>query len=366
MIKYVFSGVALTAMLTVGAISGAKAADKELHIFNWSDYIDTSIIDDFTKETGIKVVYDVYDSMEILETKMLAGGSGYDIVVPTDRNLKRLIDVGVFQQLDKSKIPNLSHMWDEITTRLATYDPGNKMAVNYMWGTTGIGYNVEKIKAAMPDAPVDSMDMFFKPEVVSKFKDCGVYMLDSPDDVIPAALNYLGLPADSKDPAEIAKAGELIEKVRPYIRKFHSSEYIQALANGDICLAFGYSGDVIQARTRATEANNKVEVGYAIPKEGGLLWMDSMAIPKDAPNPEAALAFINYIQQPEVIAKATNYVAYANGNKDSQAFVDKAIMEDPTIYPPADVMKKLYTTTPNDPKVQRVVTRLWTKIKSGT
>jgi putrescine transport system substrate-binding protein len=366
MIKNAFSGVALSAMLTVGAVSGANAADKELHIFNWSDYIDTSIIEDFTKETGIKVVYDVYDSMEILETKMLAGGSGYDIVVPTDRNLKRMIDVGVFQDLDKSKIPNLSHMWDEITTRLATYDPGNKIAVNYMWGTTGIGYNVEKIKAIMPDAPVDSMDMFFNPEVVSKFKDCGVYLLDSPDDVIPAALNYLGLPPDSKDPAEIAKAGELLDKIRPYIRKFHSSEYIQGLANGDICLAFGYSGDVIQARARAIEANNKVEVGYAIPKEGGLLWMDSMAIPKDAPNPEAALAFINYIQKPEVIAKATNYVSYANGNKDSQSFVDKAILDDPTIYPPADVMKKLYTTTPNDPKVQRVVTRLWTKIKSGT
>ncbi|MCX5579186.1 polyamine ABC transporter substrate-binding protein [Kaistia terrae] len=366
MIKNAFSGVALSAMLTVGAVSGANAADKELHIFNWSDYIDTSIIEDFTKETGIKVVYDVYDSMEILETKMLAGGSGYDIVVPTDRNLKRMIDVGVFQDLDKSKIPNLSHMWDEITTRLATYDPGNKIAVNYMWGTTGIGYNVEKIKAIMPDAPVDSMDMFFNPEVVSKFKDCGVYLLDSPDDVIPAALNYLGLPPDSKDPAEIAKAGELLDKIRPFIRKFHSSEYIQGLANGDICLAFGYSGDVIQARARAIEANNKVEVGYAIPKEGGLLWMDSMAIPKDAPNPEAALAFINYIQKPEVIAKATNYVSYANGNKDSQSFVDKAILDDPTIYPPADVMKKLYTTTPNDPKVQRVVTRLWTKIKSGT
>jgi putrescine transport system substrate-binding protein len=366
MIKHALSGVALSAMLAVGVSNVAQAADKELHIFNWSDYIDTSIIEDFTKETGIKVVYDVYDSMEILETKMLAGGSGYDIVVPTDRNLKRLIDVGVFQPLDKSKIPNLSHMWDEITNRLATYDPGNEIAVNYMWGTTGTGYNVNKIKEIMPDAPVDSMDMFFKPEVVSKFKDCGVYMLDSPDDVIPAALSYLGLPPDSKDPAEIEKAGELLMSIRPYIRKFHSSEFIQGLANGDICLAFGYSGDVIQARDRAAEADNKVEIAYSIPKEGALLWMDSMAIPKDAPNPEAALAFINYIQKPEVIAKATNYVSYANGNKDSQAFINKEILDDKTIYPDEAVMKKLYTTTPNDPKVQRVVTRLWTKIKSGT
>jgi len=345
---------------------GGTAAAQEVHVYNWSDYIEPSILEDFTKETGIKVVYDVFDSNEMVETKMLAGGSGYDVVVPTDRNMQRLIEAGVFQPLDKSKIPNLQYAWPAIYDRLATYDPGNQYAVNYMWGTTGIGYNKKMIADRMPDAPVDSMDMIFKPEVAAKFADCGIYLLDSADDVLPAALAYLGLPPDSKETADLEKAAELISAVKPYIRKFHSSEFIEALANGDACIAFGFSGDILQARDRAEEAKNGVEIVYSIPKEGALLWMDSMVIPKDAPNPDAAHAFINYIQKPEVIAKATNYVNYPNGNLESQKYVDKAVLEDPTIYPTPEVLAKLYTTTPNDPKVQRVVTRLWTRIKSGT
>ncbi len=230
------------AALFAGAAT--QAADKEVRIFNWSDYIDPQILTDFTKETGIKVVYDVYDSNEVLETKLLAGGSGYDVVVPTGPFLSRQITAGVFQKLDKSKLPNLANMWPEIMKQLAIYDPGNDYAINYMWGTTGIGYNIGKVKERMADAPVDSWDLVFNPEIIAKFKDCGVMMLDAPDDILPAALNYLGLDPNSSKPEDLEKAGALMEKVRPFVQKFHSSEYINALANGDICIAVGYSGDI--------------------------------------------------------------------------------------------------------------------------
>jgi putrescine transport system substrate-binding protein len=365
MIKHAFSGVALAAMLTVGTAGGAGAADQELRIFNWSDYIDTSIIEDFTKETGIKVVYDVYDSMEILETKMLAGGSGYDIVVPTDRNLMRMIEVGVFQKLDKSKIPNLSHMWDEITTREATYDPGNEYAVNYMWGTTGLGYNTRKVEDALGVDKIDSWSVLFDPQHAAKLADCGIYVLDSPTDVVPSVLAWLGLDPNSTEDADLAKAEEALLAVRPYIRKFHSSEYINALANGDICLAVGYSGDVFQARDRAAEADQGVDVGYAIPKEGAQMWFDQMAIPADAPHVAEAHEFINYILRPEVAAKASNYVFYANGNKASQEFLDPELKNDPAVYPDDATMQKLFTLQPLDTRAQRKLTRLWTKVLTG-
>jgi len=357
----------VASLAVLGGLAGpALAEDKVVNVYNWSDYIADGVVDDFTKATGTKVVYDVYDSMEVLETKMLAGGSNYDLVVPTDRNLARMIKAGVFQKLDKSKIPNLSHMWSFVTDHLKSYDPDNQYAVNYMWGTDGIGYNIDKIKAIMPDAPLDSWAMIFDPKVVSKFKDCGVELLDSPDDILPAALAYLGLKPDSKDPADIQKAGDLVASIAPYIQKFHSSEYINDLANGDICMAVGYSGDVLQARSRAEDAKNNVNIGYSIPKEGALIWFDSFAIPKDAPHPEAAYAFINFMEQPEIAARNSNYVSYANGNKDSQPLLDPAIAKDPSIYPPQEVLDKLFTTTPNDPATQRIVTRVWTKVKSGT
>jgi putrescine transport system substrate-binding protein len=343
----------------------AHAQEKVVNVYNWSDYVGEGVLDDFTKETGIKVVYDVYDSNEVLETKLLAGGSGYDIVVPTDKNLARMIQAGVMQKLDKSKIPNLANQWDLIAKRLATYDPGNEYAADYMWGTTGIGYNVDKIKERMPDAPVDSWDMIFKPEVISKFADCGVHVLDSPDDMLAAALNYLGLNPDSKDPAELQKAGDLMLKVRPYIQKFHSSEYINALANGDICLAVGYSGDVLQARDRAAEAGNKVTVTYSIPKEGALIWMDAMAIPADAPHADEAHAFINFMLKPEIAARNSNFVFYANGNKASQPMLDPQVSGDTAVYPDEATLAKLYTITPKDPRVQRETTRIWTEVKTG-
>jgi putrescine transport system substrate-binding protein len=348
------------------AATGALAQSKEVRIYNWSDYIDPSILDDFTKETGIKVIYDTFDSNEILETKLLAGKTGYDVVVPTATFLGRQIKAGVFAKLDKAKLPNLKNMWPEIMARVARYDPGNAYSINYMWGTTGIGYNPAKIKERMPNAPLDSWAMVYDPDVLKNFKDCGVMLLDSPEDLMPSVLNYLGLNPDSKDPKDFDKAAAHLEKLRPYISKFHSSEYINALANGDICMAVGYSGDILQARDRAKEAAKGVEVAYALPKEGAQLWFDEMAMPADAPHKDAALAFLNYIMRPEVIAKASDAVKYANGNLASKPLVDAAVLNDPNIYPPDDVFKRLYTvSTITDSKVQRALTRAWTRAKSG-
>lgn len=359
--------VATVAIAALTAFAGvqAMAQEKVVNVYNWSDYIDESILADFTKETGIKVVYDVFDSNETLETKLLAGGTGYDVVVPTGNFLQRQIQAGVFQKLDKSKLPNLSNMWDEVTQRVAAYDPGNEYAVDYMWGTTGLGYNVAKAKEILGSDAAPGWDALFNPEIAKKFSDCGIYVLDTADEVIPAALNFLGLDPNSKDSGDLEKAGELLASIRPYIRKFHSSEYINALANGDICLALGWSGDVLQARDRAAEAGAGVEVNYTIPAGGALMWFDMMAIPSDAPHVEEAHAFINYIMKPEVAAKASDYVFYANGNKAAQPLISKEVFDDPAIYPPADAMAKLYTKLPYDPKTQRVVTRIWTKVVTG-
>ncbi|SLN16399.1 polyamine ABC transporter substrate-binding protein [Oceanibacterium hippocampi] len=359
------AGSLVAAVGLLALTSSIALAEGVVHVYNWSDYIDEEILSDFEQETGIKVVYDVFDSNDILETKLLTGGTGYDVVVPTGTFLNRQIQAGVFQPLDKSKLPNIANMDPAIMKRVAIHDPDNKYAVNYMWGTTGIGYNVDKIKERMPDAPVDSWRMIFDPEVVSKFADCGIQILDAADELIPAALNYIGENPDSHDPDVIAKAEPVLKAIRPYISKFHSSEYISALANGDICLAVGWSGDVLQARDRAAEAGNNVSVEYTIPKEGTLMWFDNLAIPADAPHPDNALAFINYLMRPEVIAKATNYVYYANGNKASKSLVDPEVTGDPAIYPSDEVVDRLYVTTPYDRKSQRIVTRLWTNLKAN-
>jgi putrescine transport system substrate-binding protein len=364
--KAVRCAACLIAVASVAVtVQTASAEDKVVRVYNWSDYIDPSILTDFTKETGIKVVYDVFDSNEVLETKLLAGHTGYDVVVPTASFLSRQIKAGVFQKLDKSKIPNLSNAWPEVYTRVALYDPGNEYAVNWMWGTTGVGYNEGMIKKIMPDAPVDSLDMVFKPEIAAKFKECGIYMLVSPEDIIPVALNYLGLTPNSTNPDDIKKAEDLLTKIRPYIKKFHSSEYINALANGDACMALGWSGDILQAASRATDAKNGQVVKYHIPKEGTQMWFDMMAIPADAAHVEEAHVFLNYLNKPEVMAKASNFVQYANGNLASQKFIDKEILDNPAVYPDAATLKKLFVHTTWDNKTQRLVTRTWTRIVTG-
>jgi len=352
------------ALATLFLSSAAKAEDV-VHVYNWSDYIDESILTDFTKETGIKVVYDVFDSNELLETKLLAGGSGYDVVVPTGPFLARQITAGVFQKLDKAKLPNLKNLWPDISERLGKYDPGNEYAVNYMWGTTGIGYNVAKVKAALGDVPIDSWDVLFKPENAEKLKSCGINILDASDETFAIAMNYIGKDPDSKVTGDLEAGGEVYSKVRPSVKTFNSSSYIDDLANGDICVTIGWSGDILQAKTRAEEAKNGVEINYVIPKEGTYMWFDNLAIPADAKNVDAAHAFINYLMKPEVIAKASNYVQYANGNLASQPLLDEAVFKNPSVYPTAETVKKLFTISPYGPKEQRVLNRVWTQIKTG-
>ncbi|MEX0851903.1 MAG: polyamine ABC transporter substrate-binding protein [Bauldia sp.] len=345
--------------------TAALAEDKVVNVYNWSDYMDEEVLAAFTEETGIAVNFDTYDNNDIVETKLLAGGSGYDIAVPTDANMSREIKAGTLMKLDKSKLPNLVHMWPLIMDRLAAYDPGNEYAVNYMWGTTGLGVNVDKVKERLGDIPLNTWDILFKPENAAKLADCGIHVMDAPEDVIQSALNYVGINPDSKDTADIEKAGAMLQAIRPYIQKFHSSEYINALANGDICLAVGYSGDILQARDRAAEADNGVNIEYLIPKEGGLMWFDSFVIPVDAPHPEAAHAFIDYMMRPEIAAQNSNYVYYANGNKDSQPLLADDVIGDPAIYPDEETLGRLFTSTTYEPKVQRVITRLWTNLKAG-
>ena len=363
------AGRSLVRALAVAALafgaSAAGAQQRVLNIYNWSDYIDPSVLQDFTRETGIKVRYDTFDSNDTLEVKLLTGKSGYDVVVPTAYFLERQIKAGLFQKLDKSKLPNLVHVWPDIAQRLATYDPGNQFAVNYMWGTTGIGYNVKMARAILGGGVPQSWDIVFKPENLAKFKDCGVMMLDSADDILPAALHDLGLNPNSPSQADLEKAADLVVKVRPSVRKFHSSEYLTALATGEICLVVGWSGDIKQAQKRAAEVKGEVEVGYAIPNGGAQMWFDNFAIPKDARNVAEAHAFIDYMMRPDVAAKNSNFIAYPNGNLASQKLIDPAIMNDKTVYPDEATMKSLYTVSARDAKSQRLMNRLWTKVKTG-
>lgn len=356
----------LAAAMTMAMATHASAEDKVVNVYNWSDYIDETVLDDFTKETGIKVVYDVYDNNDIVETKLLAGNSGYDIVVPSDSNMARQVQAGTLLKLDKSKLPNLVHVWPLIAKRLEAYDPGNQYSVDYMWGTTGLGINVDKVRERLgPDAALNTWDLLLKPEVAAKLADCGIHVVDAAEDVVQSTLAYMGRNPDSKDTNDIEAAGEVLKKVRPSIQKFESSEYIDALANGDICLALGYSGDVLQARDRASEAGNGVNVDYVIPKEGAQMWFDTMVIPKDAPHPDAAYAFINFMLRPDIAARNSNYVYYANGNIDSQPMLNEDIINDPAIYPDQATLERLFTSTTYDPHSQRVLNRMWTSLKAG-
>ncbi len=363
----IFLVLALLLALAIVLLPGFAAAQKQrvVNYYNWSDYHDPTVLDGFTKETGITVRFDTFDSNDSLEAKLLAGQSGYDVVVPTAYFLSRQIKAGIFRQLDKAKLPNLKYAWPEIAKQLVVYDPGNDYTINYMWGTTGIGYNVRAVKRILgSEGAIDTWDYIFDPEKIAKFKNCGIHLLDSSDDIMSAGLHYLHLDPNTGDPGDLNKVAELLLKIRPYIRKFHSSEYLNALATGEICLVVGFSGDVKQAQKRAAEAKGGIEIGYSIPKEGAQLWFDNLAIPKDAPHPEEAHELINYLIRPDVAAKNTNYVSYANGDVPSD-LIDKAIRDDPTVYPDAATMAKLYTIGAHDQKTQRLINRLWTRIKTG-
>ncbi|MCF1426875.1 MAG: polyamine ABC transporter substrate-binding protein [Shewanella sp.] len=355
------------AVVIVGIVgSSAVAAEEVVRVYNWSDYIAEDTLDNFQKETGIRVIYDVFDSNEVLEAKLLSGRSGYDLVVPSNNFLAKQIKAGAFKPLDISKLTNYTNLDPQLMKQLETADPGNQYAVPYLWGTNGIGYNVNKVKAVLgDDAPTDSLELIFNPEYASKLSSCGLSMLDSADDIIPQALIYLGLDPNSTKADDYKKAGEVLAKVRPYITYFHSSRYISDLANGDICVAFGFSGDILQAASRAEEAGNGNEIKYAIPKEGANLWFDMLAIPADAPNVDNALTFINYLLRAEVIAPISNYVSYANPNVPAQALLDESIRKDPGIYPPQATLDNLYVGEIRPLKAQRALTRIWAKVKSG-
>ena len=348
------------------ATPAAAPASKTLNVYNYSDYIAEDVIPGFEAKSGVKVTYDVYDSDEVVEAKLLAGSSGYDIVVPTLNFFGRQIQAGVFLKLDKAKIPNLANLDPAVMQRIAQQDPGNQYGVPYMSGTTGIGYNVDKVKKAFGTLDVvNSWDLVFKPENISKLKSCGVTLLDTPSDLIPIALHYLGENPNSTDPKVIDKAAVLLKSIRPYIQNFHSSQLVGALANGNTCLVVAWSGDVIQARDRAEEAKNGVNIGYSIPKEGAPQWFDMLAIPKDAKNVDNAYAFINHLLDPKVAASNTNFIHYANPVPGSLPDVSEDIRTDPTIYPPAEVAAKLFTYAVLPAEVDRQYTRIWTELKTG-
>lgn len=361
-------GLAVAVLTACGGGSSSEGGNaKVVNIYNYSDYIAEDTIANFEKATGIKATYDVFDSDEMVEAKLLAGDSGYDVVVPTLNFFGRQIEAGVFLPLDKSKIPNLANLDPDVMARIAGQDPGNMYGVPYMIGTTGIGYNVAKLKERFGEDTqiANSWDLVFKPENIARMKDCGVTLLDTPADMIPIALHYLGLDPHSADEADLNKAADLLKSIRPYVQNFHSSQYVSSLANGSTCLVVGWSGDILQARDRAVEAENGVEVAYTIPVEGAPQWFDMLAIPRDAKNPESAYAYINYLLEPQVAANNTNFITYANPVTAATPLVDPEISGDSAIYPSEEAKAKMFTFAINSPQTERLYTRLWTEIKTG-
>ena len=343
----------------------AAQEEKVLHVFNWSDYVAEDTVPNFEKQTGIKVTYDVFDSNDVLETRLLAGHSGFDVVVPSASFLERQIKAGVFQKLDKSQLPNLKNMDPDIMNRVGLHDPGNQYAIPYLWGTTGIGYNEDKIKKILGDARPDSWNYIYDPKLAAKFKDCGISLLDAPDEILKTVLAWMGRDPNSQKEEDLNAAEAKLMPIRPFIRKIHSSQYIEDLANGDLCIAVGWSGDILQARDRADEAGQGVKIKYAIPKEGTIVWFDMLAIPQDAKHPKNAHAFINYLMEPQVAANDSNFVNYANGNAASLPLVSDEVKNDPGIYPTPEVKAKLFPSLAYGEDFQRLMNRMWTKFQTG-
>jgi len=364
--KHKFAAKLLCSLALTAAAMSASAADTQLNVYNWSDYIAKSTIPGFEQKTGIKVKYDVYDSDDTLQAKMLTGNSGYDIVVPTSNYMAKQIEAGIYLKLDKSKLPNLKNLDPALMAQVAQADPGNNHGVPWAWGTDGLGYNVTKVQALLgKDAPLDSWDILFDPKYVSKLKGCGVSVLDQANDVFAVALHYLGKDPNSHNPADQQAAFQLLKKIRPYITQFNSSGYINDLANGDICFALGWSGDVNIAKRRAAEAGKSYKIEYMIPKSGAPLWFDMMVIPKDAAHSQASLEWINYIEDPKVNAAITDEVFYPTANLEARKYVNPTIAHDPTIYPPPAVIKTLFLLRPIPPDILRLQNRLWTQLKTG-
>lgn len=365
--KQRFSGLKLLASAIAVLTASQAVAQDELNIYNWSDYIAEDTIERFQDETGIKVVYDVYDSNEVLEAKLLAGRSGYDLAFPTARPFAdRHIKAGLYQPLDKAALTLYSNLDTNILTTLADIDPENQYLVPYMWGTTGIGINVDKVKEILGDtAVIDSWKLIFDPETVAKLSACGVSLMDDPTEVFAAARAYAGQDPNDTSKEGTQSAADTVLAARPYIRYFHSSQYINDLANGDLCVAHGYSGDILQAKARAEEAGNGVNVAYFVPQEGAVVWTDVAVVLTDAPNAASAHKFINFLLKPDVIAPITNYVAYANANSAADSLVDEAIRNDPGIYPPASTREKFITLKTASERDIRNINRVWTRVKTG-
>ena len=350
------------------AVAAAAAHADEVRVYNWSDYIAPETLEKFTERTGIEVTYDVYDSNEILDAALLSGRSGYDVVVPSTYYFTRQLKAGVFQPLNHELLPNLDNLNPELMANLETIDQGSEYSVPYMWGTNGIGYNVERVTEILgDDAPLNSWALLFDPEITTQLSEagCGLAMLDSGDEMLSPAMVYLGLDPLNESGEDIEAAGELISKVRDNITYFHSSRYVSDLANGDICVAAGYSGDIFQAAARAEEAGRDFTIGYSIPKEGAALWFDMMAIPADAPNPENAHAFINFILDPEIAAEISEYVRYANPNLAANEYLSDELINDPAVYPETEVMQNLYVQVEKPQDILRARTRTWNRVKSG-
>lgn len=353
------------------AIGGAAAPTQEapeekvLNIFTWPDYIGPNTIADFENEYGIKVNYDTYDSTEMAEARLLAGRTGYDVVDHAERYSARLIPIGVYQPLDKSKLTNWKNLDPKILEKLQAADPGNRHGVPYMWGTTGFTYNVRMIHERMPDAPVTSGDMIFKPEIARRFADCGISFLDEPTDVIPMVLLYLGRDPNSVDPKDLADVEKVLKGVRPYIRYFSSAKMLIDLPNEEVCIAMSWSGDYAQAMYRAAEAGRPVKLAYSIPSEGTLAWFDLWFIPADAPHPQNALLFLNYMLRPQVIADCSNEVRYAAPNLPAMALLNPEVRDDPAIYPPEEIRRGMHVAALHDPKLERLRSRLWSRVKTG-
>lgn len=365
MTQFRVTAIATGVALALGSLS---VQAKEVRVYNWSDYIAEDTLAKFEAQTGIKVIYDVYDSNEVLESKLLSGRSGYDLAVPSNHYVTKYIKAQAIEKLDRERLTNLGNLKPELMAQLEAVDEGGVYSVPYLWGTNGYGYNVDRVQAILgDDAPTDSWALLFDPEVTAKLAagGCGISMMDSGEEMLPAALAWLGLDPKSNDSADLNKAAAAITAVQPHVTYFHSSRYISDLANGEICVAAGYSGDILQAADRAVEADNGITIEYTIPKEGAALWFDMMVIPKGAPNAENAHTLINFLLQPEIIADITNYVWYANPNQAADEFVDEEILSDTSIYPTEEVMSKLFVAKERPLDVQRNITRLWNRVKSG-
>jgi len=357
--------VSLVALLST--LSTAAYADETVNISNWNGYIADDTLATFSKETGIKATYDIHDSNEVLESKLMTGNTGYDVVSPSNHFLSRLIKAGAIQKLDRSQLPGWSNLDPVLMKKLEVNDPGNQYGYPYMWGTAGIGYNVEKIKAIFGNTDVTrSWSLFFDEANIRKLSECGVAIIDNPTQVLPITLNYLGLPPHSHEPADYKKAEQALLKIRPYVQYFHASKYISDLANGNVCAVIGFNGDIVQAAASAKEAKNGIDIAYSIPDEGSTLWFDMVVMPKNAPHQKNGYTYMNYLLQPQVIANISNSIHYANPNSAADAEVVPAVKQDLAIYPPKSVMDKLFTVEDLPASIARLTTRLWTKLKTNT